>query len=143
MIIHIYKVKIRVARSETPAENRIKLEWQYLFLPIYYLPFAVRTDFFQCITTNFVSSVIVLPHLHKPQLIQQHPHLGSTELYLQLQIDHAKYIGHAVHLVRLAGLGDAEMLAYLVFFQIGSFETAHVLGKAADVRHKINQPHGR
>ena len=105
---------------------------QYLFLSFHYLFLPILADFFQCVPTYHIATSLFAPHLLIPHLIQQHPHLGRTELYLQLHIDHAKYIGYAVHLVRFARIGDAEMLAYLVFLHVGSLETAHVLGEAAD-----------
>ena len=69
----------------------------------------------QCIPIDHIPATIILPHLLKPHLIQQHPHLGSAELRLQLQVDNPEYIRYAIHLIRLARLGDTEVLAYLVF----------------------------
>ena len=53
---------------------------------------------------------IILPYLLEPQLVQQHPHLGSAKLRLQFQVDNPKHIRYAIHLVCLARLGDAEVL---------------------------------
>ena len=123
ILYRIYVIK-RGVIPVTPVTRSLKRKC--LFLSFHYLFFPILTDFFQCITTNFVSTAIVYPHLLKPQLIQQHPHLGSTELRLQLHIDYAKHIGHAVHLVSLAGMWDAGIVLHLSV-EIGDAQQSAVM----------------
>ena len=79
-----------------------------------------------------IATRFVVPHLLESQLVHQYPYPGGTEQGLHLQIDDRQDVRYTVYLVCLAGFRNAEVLPYLLFFQVLRFETAHMRGKRTD-----------
>ena len=93
---------------------------------------TVPMDFLLTVPVHHIATDTTGTHLPVPHLTQQHPHLGRTEHYLLLQVDHTQHISHTVHFIQFAWLGNAKVLPNLVFLQIGCLKTAHMLGKRTD-----------